>query len=266
VTGLQRWESGGGYEAYVGRWSRLIAPLFIEWLDPAPDGRWLDIGCGTGALTEAILDSAEPKTVHGIDPSEDFVSSTRSRITDPRAEFSVADAQDLPGDAGAYDYTVSGLVLNFVPDPTVALAEMARVTRSGGCIAAYVWDYLGGMEMMNHFWDAANELDAEVASLDEGLRFPLCKPEPLRSLWEETGLGDVDVAPIEIDTNFRDFDDLWSPFLAGQGAAPTYAMSLDERARDAVRELLRQRLPVEPDGSIHLRARAWGVGGVVVGA
>lgn len=266
MTEQSRWENGRGYESYVGRWSRLIAPRFIEWLDPTPDARWLDVGCGTGALTEAILDTAGPRSVHGVDRSEGFLSFTRGRIGDPRAEFSVADAQGLPGDAGAHDYTVSGLVLNFIPEPAVALAEMARVTRAEGCIAAYVWDYLGGMEMMNHFWAAARELDAEVATLDEGLRFPLCKPEPLRSLWEEAGLGDVDVGPIEIDTTFRDFDDLWTPFLAGQGAAPTYAMSLDDSARDAVRELLRERLPVSSDGSIHLRARVWGVQGFVVGA
>ena len=143
---------------------------------------------------------------------------------------------------------------------------MKRVTSPGGSIAAYVWDYLDGMEMMRHFWDAATELDEGAASLDEGVRFPICNPEPLRSLWEEAGLDDVAVAPIETDTVFRDFDDLWTPFLGGQGPAPTYTMSLDEPARDALRELLRERLPVEPDGSIHLRARAWGVRGVVVGA
>ncbi len=266
MTEQQRWESGAGYESYVGRWSRLIAPRFVGWLAPAPAARWLDIGCGTGALTEAILETSEPLAVRGVDRSEGFVSFTSARIVDPRAEFSVADAQDLPGDAGVYDYTVSGLVLNFIPDATAALAEMARVTRSGGCIAAYVWDYLGGMEMMNLFWDAANELDGEAASRHEGLRFSLCKPEPLRSLWEEAGLGAVDVAPIEIETNFRDFDDLWNPFLAGQGPAPTYTMSLDEAARDALREHLREHMPLQPDGSIRLRARAWGVQGVVVGA
>ena len=266
MTEQQRWESGGGYEPYVGRWSRLIAGRFIEWLDPAPASHWLDIGCGTGALTETILEKAQPQSVHGIDRSQEFVSFTRAQISDPRAEFSVADAQDIPGDAGAYDCTVSALVLNFVPEPAVALAEMKRVTSPGGSIAAYVWDYLDGMEMMRHFWDAATELDEGAASLDEGVRFPICNPEPLRSLWEEAGLDDVAVAPIETDTVFRDFDDLWTPFLGGQGPAPTYTMSLDEPARDALRELLRERLPVEPDGSIHLRARAWGVRGVVVGA
>ncbi len=135
------WGEGGAYEPYIGRWSRIVARRFIAWLAPAPDGRWLDIGCGTGALIETILDAARPSAVRGIDPSEDYIAFARRRITDPRAEFVVADAYDLPGDDDSYDFTVSGLALNFVPDAGRALAEMKRVTRTGGCVAAYLWDY-----------------------------------------------------------------------------------------------------------------------------
>ena len=148
-------------------------------------------------------------------------------------------------------------MLNFVPEPEQAVAEMARVVRPRGVVAVYVWDYAEGMELIRRFFDAAVEVDPAAAELDEGRRFPLCRPEPLRDLFVTTGLGDVDVLPIDVPTVFRDFDDLWQPFLGGQGPAPAYASSLDEERREALREGLRSRLPIAPDGSIALRARAW---------
>jgi len=189
------------------------------------------------------------------------VGFAQNRISDPRAGFEVADALHLPGDDRSHDYTVSGLVLNFLPNQAGALDEMKRVTREGGLIAAYVWDYAEGMELMRYLWDAAAELDPSAASLDEGSLFPICNPEPLRSLWDQAALQDVTVVPIDIGTTFRDFDDYWSPFLGGQGPAPSYTMSLEESVRDELKSLLRQRLPVEVDGSIRLRARAWAVRG-----
>jgi SAM-dependent methyltransferase len=209
----EQWGAASGYEPYVGRWSRLVARRFVDWLAPGQDARWIDIGCGTGALTEAILGAARPASVRGVDPSRHYVAFARSRIPDPRIEFAVAGANSLPRGERAYDYAVSGLVLNFVPDAAAAMAEMKRVTRMGGCIAAYVWDYSDGMEMIRHFWDAATELDPNAASLDEGIRFPLCKPDPLRALWKQADLHEVTVARLEIETLFGDFDDYWSPFL-----------------------------------------------------
>ena len=174
------------------------------------------------------------------------------------------DARSLPGEDGSYDVAVSGLVLNFVPQPNRAAAEMARVTRSGGTVAAYVWDYADKMEMIRYFFDAAAALDQAAADLDEGVRFPLCKPEALGELFQSIGLAGVEVRAIDAPTHFRDFDDYWSPFLGGQGPAPGYAMSLSEEKRVELRELIRAKLPVEPDGSIHLIARAWAVRGVCV--
>ncbi|MBA2276823.1 MAG: class I SAM-dependent methyltransferase [Chloroflexia bacterium] len=259
----EAWDNAGAYEQYVGRWSRLVARDFLGWLAVPAGGRWLDVGCGTGALSRTILDMAQPATVLGVDPSERYVAYARERIADPRARFEVGDARALPVADAAFDAVVSGLVLNFVPaaDRAGAVAEMCRAARPGGVAAAYVWDYAEGMRLMRQFWDAAVTLDAAAWDLDEGRRFPFCQPEPLAAPFHGAGLGDVVVRAIDVPTVFRDFDDYWTPFLGGQGAAPAYTMSLSEDRRAALRERIRSRLPFAPDGSIRLTARAWAVRG-----
>jgi SAM-dependent methyltransferase len=253
------WAGGDRYEGYVGRWSRPVAHRFVASL-PVPAGaRWLDVGCGTGALTGTILATAAPSAVLGVDPSPDFVAHAAAHVTDPRASFREGSGQAVPAEDAAFDAVVSGLVLNFVPDPPAALAELRRVARPGGVVAAYVWDYADGMQLMRRFWDAAADLDAAVRDLDEGRRFPLCRPEPLRELFTGAGLDDVVVEGIVVPTVFADFDDYWTPFLGGTGPAPAYAASLAEPVRAALRETVRGRLPIESDGSIHLTARAWSV-------
>ena len=258
---MSLWASGAAYEPYVGRWSRLVAREFLAWLALRPDGRWLDLGCGTGALAESILATASPREVVGIDRSEGYVAFAREQLRGQSARFAVGDAQQLPFADAAFDAAVSGLVLNFVPQPGRGLAEMARVTRSGGTVAAYVWDYAGQMQLMRHFWEAAVALDPAATELDEGRRFPLCRQEALERLFHEAGFEDVAVRAIDVPTVFRDFDDYWSPFLGGQGPAPGYAMSRDEQRRTALREHLRTRLPTADDGSIRLIARAWAARG-----
>jgi SAM-dependent methyltransferase len=229
----------------------------------APAGLdWLDVGCGTGALAEAAAERFAPKRLAGIDPSASFLDFARRRLGRAGAELRQADAQDLPFGAAEFDRVVSGLVLNFVPDQPRAAAEMARVARPGGEVALYVWDYAGGMEMMRRFWEAATALDPRAGAVDEGVRSPVCRPEPLRALFEGAGLGRVETRAIDVPTVFRDFDDYWTPFLGGQAPAPGYCMSLGEEARAALRERLRASLPARPDdGSIHLTARAWAVRG-----
>lgn len=256
-----RWDDGAAYEAYVGRWSRLVAREFVAWLDVPADADWLDIGCGAGALTQTILAIAAPASVRGIDLSPDFVAFARMHTADPRASFAVGDAQALPERDAVCDACVSGLALNFMPQPARAAAEFARVTRPGGIVAVYVWDYAGGMHLMRAFWDAVATLDPAAATADEGRRFRLCAPEPLTQLFTETGLGDVEVRAIDVPTVFRDFDDYWTPFLQGQGPAAGYVMSLDEEKRAELRELLRSLLPFAADGTIPLVARAWAARG-----
>lgn len=259
----ETWAVAAAYEAYVGRWSRLVAADFVRWLN-VPAGRsWADVGCGTGALTAAVLARAEPAAVVGIDPSEGFIANARETIVDERVDFRVGDAQSLSLADQSCDVVISGLAINFVPDAERAAAEFRRITSPGGTVAAYVWDYAGGMAMMKHLWTAAADLDPGAADLDEGSRFPLCRPDPLRDLWVAAGLKDVAVDEIVVPTVFADFDDFWTPFLGGQGPAPGYVTSLTDEHRNELRELLRGRLRTEPDGSIPLSARAWAVRGSV---
>jgi SAM-dependent methyltransferase len=254
------WAAGEGYEPYIGRWSRRVARPCLDWLAVPAGADWLDVGCGTGALTQAVVEQARPRSVRAVDPSPGFLEYARAHTTGP-VNFEVGDARGLPVATASVDAVVSGLVLNFVPEPARAVKEMARAVRPGGVAAAYVWDYAEGMELIRVFWDAAVALDPAAADLDEGRRFPICRPEPLAALFAEAGLRAVEVRPIEVATDFRDFDDYWSPFLRGQGPAPGYAVSLDEARRAALRDRLRARLPVGADGTIHLTARAWAVRG-----
>jgi SAM-dependent methyltransferase len=226
---------------------------------------WLDVGCGTGALAQSIVERAAPAAVVGVDRSEGFVASARRRVGDPRARFEIGDAQALPVASGSFDAVVSGLVLNFVPEPPRMLSEMTRATRAGGTVALYVWDYAGTMEIMRRFWDAAKAIDPAAAALDEGARFPMCAPASLAALFGGAGLAEIATFAIDVPTVFRDFEDYWSPFLGGQGPAPGYAVSLPEKRRDELRERIRAGMPVGPDGSIRLTARAWAARGTKTG-
>jgi SAM-dependent methyltransferase len=257
------WAQGAGYERYIGRWSRPVAAAFLDWLSVPPHKAWLDVGCGSGALSQRIVEAAAPAAVVGIDSSEGFVAHARAHVADQRAAFRVGDAQALPVGDAEFDAVVSGLVLNFVPDQPKAVAEMRRAARPGGTVALYVWDYAGEMQLIRRFWDAAGALDPAARELDEAVRFPICRPEPLRTLFEGAGLRGVATKAIDVPTVFADFDDYWSPFLGGQGPAPGYCVKLPEPARGALRERLRTALPPARDGKIHLTARAWAVRGVV---
>ena len=256
-----RWTSGEAYERYVGRWSRLVAREFLTWLNAPAGGRWLDVGCGTGELSRAITGMTSPGSVTGIDPSEQFVLHAGRRAGN-EIEFRVGDAQALPFDDGCFDATVSGLVLNFVPDPSRGAGEMARVTRRGGIVGSYVWNYVGEMQFMRHFWDTAVAIDPAAADLDERGRFTICRPERLAQLFEAADIRNVETCAIDVPTHFRDFEDYWSPLLGGQGPAGAYAMSLSEERRAALRDRIRARLPTQGDGSIRLVAKAWAVRGV----
>jgi len=258
----ENWGSGGPYEQYVGRWSRKIAREFLAWLHVAPGQTWGDVGCGTGALIDAILAHANPNAIAAIDRSDGFIAEARRRIGDARVRFEVGDATLLPWHSRLFDVTVSGLVLNFVSDHQAMVREMARVTKSGGKVAAYVWDYARGMEMMRHFWDVAIIVSPDDSQLDQAERFPICQPEPLQELFSDLGLAEVSCRAIEIPMVFRDFADYWNPFLGKQGAAPAYLASVDDETRERIRALLQSRLAPAADGTIKMTAKAWAVQGI----
>jgi SAM-dependent methyltransferase len=256
-----QWHESTGYEAYVGRWSRRVAERFLPWLEVGRGAGWIDIGCGTGVLTRAILELEDPDSVVGIDPSIAFLNKARTSIRDRRVSFVEGTADAIPEASASADAIVGGLMLNFVPDVGAALSEMIRVVRPESTVAGYVWDYAEGMEMIRLFWDAAAALDPTAAELDQGVRFPICRPEPLEAAFKTAGLEEVVVTAIEIPSVFESFMDYWAPFLTGVRSAPAYVMSLDPAARERLRRRLDETLPREPDGSIALTARAWAVRG-----
>jgi SAM-dependent methyltransferase len=256
------WTDGSGYESYVGRWSRGVAREFLQWLAVRPGSTWLDFGCGTGALSQVILAENSPRLVIGCDRSSGYVAFAKQQTSDERAQFVVAQLPDLPRVAHGFDAVVAGLVLNFLPTPAEGLAAMTARARNGSTVAAYVWDYAQGMQLIRIFWDTAIALDPAARGLDEGVRFPLCRADSLRELFRDAGLRDVQVHPIVVPTVFRDFEDYWAPLLSGQGPAPGYVMSLSMEHRAQLRDALRQRLPPSADGVLALSARAWAVRGI----
>ena len=257
------WKSGNPYEYFMGRWSRPVAHNFLEWLSISEHRCWLDVGCGTGVLSLSILNKTAAQEILAVDASDAFIAYAQQTHQDTRLRFQVGDARKLPAETSYFDVVVSGLALNFIPVPLVALTEMVRTTRAGGVVAIYVWDYAEKMQMLRYFWDAAMVIDPTAKELDEGERFPLCRPAALEALFQEAGLKNVEVWAIDVPTIFRDFNDYWSPFLGGQGPAPGYVMSLKKEQRTALEEQLRTMLPMRTDGTIALIARAWSIRGNV---
>jgi len=238
-----------------------MAPKFLEWLNPSQDLDWIDIGCGTGALSESISKNHYPTSISCVDPSESFLEKTKDRIGNSCITIK-SKADEIPLDNQCSDIVVSGLALNFFPEPDKAINEMKRVLRNKGVIAAYVWDYSGRMDMLRYFWDNARKIDSSAATLDEGARFPICSEENLNILFNDSGLKSVITTSIDIDTRFDSFDDFWKPFLGKQGPAPSFYSNLEDAKQKKVVELIREALPINSDGTVNLIARAFAVRGI----
>jgi SAM-dependent methyltransferase len=254
---------GDAYDAFMGRWSRRLAPLLVQFSAVAVGDDVLDVGCGTGSLTAAIVGASPFSRVVGVDPSEPYVALARAHHQTERVRFEVGDAQQLRFEDASFDRTMSLLILNFIPAPDKALKEMIRVTRPGGTIAAAVWDYGDGMEMLRVFWDEAVDMAPDADAKDER-HMPLSRKGELAALWRSHDLHDVAETPLTIDTPFSSFEDYWSPFLVQQGPAGAHVATLSAPDREQLRLRLRRRLIGDgPDGPIELRARAWAVRGAV---
>jgi ubiquinone/menaquinone biosynthesis C-methylase UbiE len=256
-----RFDDGAAYERMMGAWSRLAGEVFLDWLAARPGWRWVDIGCGNGAVTELVVDRCAPQAVHGIDPSEGQLAFARTRPAARRAEFRQGNALALPFADDGFDAAIMALVIFFLPDPAKGVAEMARVTRPGGTVAAYAWDMFGG--------------GFPLAPIQEELRAlgvtPLFPPsaaasrlEALRELWHKAGLDALETRAITVQRSFADFDDFWTTSLLGSSVAPTLAaMAEGEVAR--LKERVRARLEADEAGRITYAARANAIKGRVAG-
>ena len=254
------WSSGDPYEYFMGRWSKLMAPIFLNWLDLPGNIKWLDLGCGTGALSESIYINCNPTYIYCVDPSEQFLAKSKIRIPD-KADFLLGTASDIPLPNASVDVIVSGLALNFFPDLDRAIAESKRVLKKGSILAAYVWDYYDRMDFLRIFWDAVCEVDPTAIDFDEGIRFPICNFESLEELFIKSKLTDVEVSYLNIHTKFENIDDYWAPFLGGQGPAPTYLISQPKDKQDKIREMIIGKISFEKNGSFTLLARALAIRG-----
>jgi ubiquinone/menaquinone biosynthesis C-methylase UbiE len=256
---MDKWTSGVAYDQWMGRWSRLLADEFLNWLNLPPNLRWLDVCCGSGVLTETIVERLAPARVAGVDASLQQIEFARAHRTHPSVTFETGDAMALAFGEASFDVAVCGLGLNYVPVPEGALNEMRRVTVAKGVIAAYVWDYADGARFLRQFWDAATAVDPEACAYDQAQRFPLCNPAALMELFQRADLEQVEVQALDVITRFTSFDDYWQPLLTGQGSAPSYLETRHEVTRNAIRDRLRDSLTTDSNGAIELLARAWAV-------
>ena len=251
--------STDAYDRHVGRYGPQLAGAMIAFAGLEPGMNALDVGCGPGTRTAALAERLGPASVSGADPSEPFVRSCRRRL--PGVEVVVAPAETLPFADGDFDAVLSQLVVNFMQDAEAGVAEMARVTRAEGVVAACVWDYAGEMTLLRAFWDAAREVEPQrAAAADEGAVMPWCREGELADLWRGAGLREVRAGSLVVRASYADFDDLWAPFPTGLAPSGAFCSALDDDRRAALRDAYRRRLGVG-DGPFELSARAWVVAG-----
>jgi SAM-dependent methyltransferase len=243
--------SGDAYDAFMGRYSRSLAPVFVERAGVTHGQIALDLGCGPGALTGVLVDRLGPGSVAAFDPSPPFVAECAARH--PGVDVRAGRAEAIPFDDASFDAVLAQLVLHFVTDPTGAAGEVRRVLRPGGTFAACVWDFAEEMELLRHFWDAAKTIVPDAPDEAAVLRFG--GPGEIADLLEAAGFDDVVESTLDVSSTYVDFDELWSGLLFGIGPAGSFCVSLPERERTAVRDELYRRLG-SPSGAFGLGARA----------
>jgi ubiquinone/menaquinone biosynthesis C-methylase UbiE len=256
----------GNYERLMGRWSRHLAPIFIEHAGIADGDNILEVGCGTGSLTFALPEAANIAGLTAIDHSEIYLAAALAKNRDPRIHIEHGDASALRFADASFDRAVSMLVLpSVVPQPGQAVAEMRRVTRPGGIVCAAFWDSPGGAVANRIFWDTATALDeAATVARDRTMGRPIYTPGALPRIWAEAGLTDIDQRSLMIRMNFVNFDDYWAPYASGEGALGDYVASLDALRRDRLERHLRSAfLCGRPDGFRSFVAVALSCRGIV---
>lgn len=255
------------YEQWMGRWSALLAKPFADFAELPETGRMLDVGCGAGALTDALLSFGRNRTVVGIDPSMQYVEFCRARFSAARSRFAPGDAMAIPFEKGCFDAVLSLLILQEIPDAAAAAREMCRVARPGGRVAACQWHFAGGLPMLGLFWEAAVEtLDDAATRATAASEMEVAYPEErdLRRLWETSRLVDVRTRLLETSMNFSGFDDYWAPFTSGVSTSSSLAGSLTPEMRTALEDRLRRKLLGDGDDRpFTLPARAWAIRGTV---
>jgi ubiquinone/menaquinone biosynthesis C-methylase UbiE len=247
--------SGDAYDRFMGRYSRELAPVFAGFAHVEPGQLVVDVGCGSGVLTEELGRRVGAESVAGVDPSPLLAACAR-RV--PGADLRPGTAEELPWPDDSFDAALSQLVIHFMDDPVAGTSEMARVVRPGGVVASCTWDFAGGMTLLRRYWEAARELDPGL----EGETRSFGSREELDGLWRQVGLEDVETEALDVSTHYADFDELWGSFQQGVGPAGEYVASLDVDGRSSLREGLRRRLG-EPSGCFALDVRAWAVRGRV---
>jgi SAM-dependent methyltransferase len=259
VTNQIRFEDGAAYERYMGKWSQLAAETFLDWLAPESNLRWLDVGCGSGAFTAMVVERCAPASVQGIDPSEEQLAYARGRSASRSAQFRQGDAMALPFAADMFDVAVMPLVIFFVPDPAMGVAEMARVVCPHGIVAAYAWDMAGG----GFPYDALKvEMRGLGAEVPEPPSPDASRIEALRDLWTDAGIGGVETREITVQRTFTDFDDYWTTIL-GSASARSKLAAMPPEDLERLQLRMRARLPTDVAGRITCGARANAVKGRV---
>ena len=259
---LNGWNNSSFYNDFMGRWSMRVAQLFLSWLNEnhsLQNKKWIDVGCGTGALTFEILKQTNPESVLGVDSSPEYLPKSSSTTT---LSFRRGSSSDLPVKSEQFDYAVSALALNFMPNHDQCIKEMMRVLKKNGILSLYVWDYKEQMEFLRYFWDSAIEAIPRSKDFDEGEKFPICRREALKELFEKNTLTNIEMKDLIIQTEFRNFEDYWIPFLRGQGPSGEFLTSLNEKERNLIKNKLLEKLPYSEDGTITLKARSFAIKGV----
>jgi ubiquinone/menaquinone biosynthesis C-methylase UbiE len=265
MSSIYNARSAVAYEHFMGRWSRQLSRRFLEFAEISDGERILDVGCGTGSLTRVLLESADVKSIVGVDLADVYLESARQTIRDPRVDFKTGDVTSLPFADKSFDRAFAMLVLHFVPDGKKAMSEMRRVVRPGGLVAATVWDSLGGMPAQRLFWDAAATLGIANDKVLRDFYFrPMTRPNEMLAAWSDAGLKSVEQSSITIRFEYENFSDYWFPIEAGEAALGKFALSLADEQRAALEAAVRTvYLGGEPDGRRSFATTAWACKGIV---